>query len=168
MADVLMLLEETRAAIRDAERELSEALSAKTEWERKVTYLQWHVEKLKRLYGLTSAAAHDAHDGAPPSGQRLVQARLPVPSVTEQSGNGRPGTVKQALIDVLRENRRPMTATELWAILEKRPGVPSIKSDRPRDVVASLLRSSMQRKQGIFTKDGTKYGLVEWQASRNG
>ena len=59
MPDILMLIEEQWAALRDAERELTETLAAKSELEKKITYLQWHLERLKRLYVLTSTLAQD-------------------------------------------------------------------------------------------------------------
>lgn len=156
--DLLMLIEEQRASIREAERDLTEALGAKAEWEKKIGYLQWYLERLKRLYTLTSTAAQ--HETRPPA-----QRGLPISPLPQKPKSGRPGTTKQAIIDVLRENRRPMLAREIWNILSDK-GI-KIRSPRPIEVVASIMRSSIARNQNIFTKDGTKFGLVEWQGSRS-
>lgn len=156
MADILMLIEEQRAALREAERELGEAVAAKSEWEKKIAYLQWHLERLKRLYNLTSTLAQDeaSHAGR-------IRSHLPPLPEKPKASEGRPGTTKQAMIEVLKEAHRPMTAREIWGVLQER-GI-KIKSERPAEVVASTLRSSMVRGQNIFTKDGPKFGLVEWQ-----
>jgi len=158
MADVVVLIEEQRAAMRDAERELAEATAAKADLEKKISHLQWMLERLKRLYSLTSTMAQDeaAH----------TRPRLPIQALVEKphATNGRPGTVKQAIIDVLREQRRQMVPRDIWAILQKR-GI-RINSERPVEVVASTMRASISRNQNIFTRDGSAFGLVEWQGAR--
>ncbi len=85
----------------------------------------------------------------------------------QPTSGGRVGTVKQAMIQALREQGQPLTATQVWDMIRTRPGV-SINSEHPRDVVASMLRSSIQRRQNVFVKDGKKYGLVEWQGNKGG
>lgn len=155
MADLLMMIEEQRAAIREAERELGEALAQKADLEKKITYLQWHVSQLKRLYGLTSSMAQEE------TSQTRGRLAGPPPLIEKPPEDGRPGTIKQAIIDVLREIHRHMVARDIWELLQKR-GV-TIKSERPVEVVASTIRASINRGQNIFTKDGSKFGLVEWR-----
>src|SRR5581483_10288358 len=159
--DLLMMIEEQRAAIREAEREVAEALAQMAELEKKIAYLQWHVGQLKRLYALTSSLAQEETTHT-----RTRLAAVPQLPLMEKTGerNGRPGTIKQAIIDVLRENRRQMVARDIWDAMQKR-GV-TINSERPLEVVASTMRASITRGQNIFTKDGTKFGLVEWQTAR--
>lgn len=159
--DLLMMIEEQRAAVREAERELAEAMAQKTDLEKKITYLQWHVSQLKRLYSLTSSMAQEETTH---TRSRLTVSQLPLMEKAAES-KGRPGTIKQAIIDALRENRRQMVARDIWDVLQKR-GI-AIHSDRPVEVVASTMRASIARGQNIFTKDGTKFGLVEWQGSRS-
>lgn len=160
MADIVLLIEEQRAAMRDAERELSEAMTAKADLEKKITHLQWLIERFKRLYSLTSALAQD--EAAGHTRARLTMHPLPE---KQKVTDGRPGTLKQAIVELLRETRRPMTAKEIWDVLSKRNV--KINSDRPAEVVASTMRSSMIRNQNIFTKDGPRFGLTtEHQSSR--
>ncbi len=161
-SDLIMMIEEERAAIRDAERELTDAMSARAELEKKIAHLQWQLERLKRLYALTSALAQDETGAS--SRHRSSMTETTSLFETKSESNGRPGTTKQAMIDVLREHRRKMAPREIWAILQKR-GV-KINSNRPVEVVASTMRGSIVRNQNIFIRDGSLFGLVEWQGTR--
>jgi hypothetical protein len=78
----------------------------------------------------------------------------------------RPGTIKHNCYLVLKEQRVFLFPREIYEVL----AVKGIRFDyhKPIEMIASVLKTSMKRKQGIFAKNRAgKFGLAEWQEEQN-
>lgn len=100
--------------------------------------------------------------GPLPSGARSVSASH-VPADRARMNGSQSTTLKEHVVNVLREQSQPrfLKAREIWDLLKVR-GV-QINSDKQPDIIANTVRSSMNRHQGIFAKDGSRIGLAEWK-----
>jgi hypothetical protein len=78
----------------------------------------------------------------------------------------RVGTIKHNCYLVLKEQRGFLFPREIYEILAAK-GI-QFRYPRPIEMVASVLKTSMKRKQGIFAKNRAgKFGLAEWKEEQN-
>lgn len=71
----------------------------------------------------------------------------------------REGTIKADCYQVLEERGTFMTTQEIAEALAKRGR--SFSYRNPSDLLGAVLRKSIQRGQGLFLKDGRKFGLLK-------
>jgi hypothetical protein len=78
----------------------------------------------------------------------------------------RPGTIKHNCYLVLKEQGEFLFPREIYETLVAK-GI-RFRYPRPIEMVASVLKTSMKRKQGIFAKNRAgKFGLAEWKEEQN-
>jgi hypothetical protein len=78
----------------------------------------------------------------------------------------RPGTIKHNCYLVLKEQRAFLFPREMYEVLAAK-GI-RFRYPRPVEMIASVLQTSMKRKQGIFAKNRAgKFGLAQWKEEHN-